>query len=160
MKKRTLVFVLSALVASACSDEDSTQCNPEIGSCETTTPPENECKPTEHFFAGKCESDDVTHCGTHTNDCTKTSGWKSGNCYEKTCLAEKCETGYHLDSHFDSNNNEITSCEEDTHDACGSINTKCGADEVCTNGKCQANCKPGEVICGDNVHMSSQNRKS
>ncbi len=123
----------------------NTQCNAEKGSCE---PNKSECKVTEHFFAGQCEADDVTHCGTHTNDCTKLSGWKNGNCIGKACFAEKCEIGYHLASLFDSDNKERTICEEDTHDACGSINTKCGTNEICTQGKCTDKCKPGEVNCG------------
>ncbi|MBQ8035716.1 MAG: hypothetical protein IJ268_01865, partial [Proteobacteria bacterium] len=120
--------------------EEPAQCNAETGSCEVT------CKDTEHLFAGKCEADDVTHCGTHTNDCTKMSGWKSGDCFGKKCFAEECVPGHHLASTFD-NNEERTVCEEDTHDACGSVNTKCGEEEICTQGKCKDTCQPGEVIC-------------
>ena len=65
------------------------------------------CKSTEHFFAEQCEVDDVVHCGTHTNDCTKISGWKSGNCIIKKCFADECFTGYHLVSHFESDNIEV-----------------------------------------------------
>ncbi|MBQ8037662.1 MAG: hypothetical protein IJ268_11770, partial [Proteobacteria bacterium] len=127
-------------VAQTC--EEPAQCNAETGSCEIT------CKDTEHLFAGKCEADDVTHCGTHTNDCTKMSGWKSGDCFGKKCFAESCEIGYHIASTFDSDNEERTVCEEDTHDACGSVNTKCGEEEICTQGDCKDTCLPGEVICG------------
>ena len=127
--------------------EDNTQCNAETGSCDKTENPNTECKDTEHLFANKCEADDVNHCGSHTNDCTKLSGWKSGDCINKSCFANACNAGYHLASRFD-NNIEITNCEEDTHDACGSSNTKCAADEICSNGNCKENCNPGEVICG------------
>ena len=127
---------------------ENTQCNAETGSCQKTDSPKTDCLDTEHLFANKCEADDETHCGSHTNDCTKLSGWKKGNCIDKTCFAEECNAGYHLASLYDNNNHEITSCEEDTHGACGSVNTKCGDNEVCTNGECQENCKPGEVICG------------
>ena len=125
----------------------NTQCNASIGACTQTDTPTTECKNTEHFFAGKCEADDVTHCGTHTNDCTAMAGWKTGTCYGKKCFAETCQTGYHLNSIFDSNNGERTLCEEDTHDACGSINRQCGPKEICTQGKCQDSCLPGEVVC-------------
>ena len=125
--------------------EGNTKCNAETGACEPSS--ENGCTDTEHFFAGKCEADDITHCGTHTNDCTKTPGWKSGDCIGKKCFAEECETGYHLASLFDDDNEERTICEEDTHDACGSINKKCGAEEICTQGECKDSCQPGEVIC-------------
>ena len=127
--------------------EGNTQCNAETGSCDKTENPNSECQDTEHLFANKCEADDVNHCGSQTKDCTKLSGWKSGDCIDKSCFAEACNAGYHLASHFD-NNIEITNCEEDTHDACGSSNTKCGTDEICTNGECKESCKPGEVICG------------
>ncbi|MBQ9242435.1 MAG: hypothetical protein IJ165_04300 [Proteobacteria bacterium] len=122
--------------------EAPAQCNEETGACEI------ECKDTEHLFAERCEADDITHCGTHTNDCTKMSGWKTGNCIGKKCFAEECETGYHLASIFDSDNKERTICQEDTHDACGSINTQCGAEEICTLGECKDTCRPGEVVCG------------
>ncbi|MBQ9395787.1 MAG: hypothetical protein IJU23_09780 [Proteobacteria bacterium] len=125
--------------------EANTQCNASIGACTQTDTPTTECKNTEHFFAGKCETDDVTHCGTHTNDCTAMAGWKTGTCYGKKCFAETCQTGYHLKSIFDSNNEERTLCEEDTHDACGSINRQCSPEEICTQGKCQDSCQPGEV---------------
>ncbi|MBR4984949.1 MAG: hypothetical protein IKY83_04335 [Proteobacteria bacterium] len=131
--------------AQAC--DANTQCNASIGACTQTDTPTTECKNTEHFFAGKCEADDVTHCGTHTNDCTMMAGWKTGTCYGKKCFAETCQTGYHLNSIFDSNNGERTLCEEDTHDACGSINRQCGPKEICTQGKCQDSCLPGEVVC-------------
>ena len=121
--------------------EDSAKCNAEKRTCDV------ECKDTEHFFAERCEVDDVTHCGTHTNDCTKMSGVKNGSCIGKKCFAEDCEPGYHLNSIFDSDDKERTICEEDTHDACGSINRQCGTEEICTQGKCKTTCQPGEVIC-------------
>ncbi len=108
---------------------------------------DTQCKDTEHFFANQCETDDVTHCGTHTNDCTKLSGWKTGGCIGKLCFAEECHAGFHLASVFDSNNKERTVCEEDTHDACGSINTKCKTDEICSQGRCQGSCQSGEALC-------------
>lgn len=177
MKKNALVLFLSALMACACSEssdesgesgctngtwkcdgnqlskcvsekweihqscENYTQCNAETGSCELA------CRATEHLFTDKCEADDVTHCGTHTNDCTKLAGWKSGSCFNKECFAEECNVGYHLVSLFDSDNKERTVCEEDTNDACGSINTQCGKDEICLQGECKAKCQPDEVIC-------------
>ncbi len=76
-------------------DANST-CNAKIGKCTQLDQPEIKCRNTEHLFAGRCEPDDLNHCGTHTNDCTKISGWKSGNCIDKQCYASKCATGYHL----------------------------------------------------------------
>ena len=125
--------------------EAPAQCNEETGACEI------ECKDTEHLFAERCEADDITHCGTHTNDCTKMSGWKTGNCIGKKCFAEECETGYHLASIFDSDNKERTICQEDTHDACGSINTRCGAEEICTLGECKDTCRRGARRAAVNV---------
>ncbi len=90
----------------------------------------------------------MTHCGTHTNDCTTMSGVKSASCIGKKCFAEDCAPGYHLNSIFDSDGKERTICEEDTHDACGSINHQCGSEEICTQGKCKNTCLPGEVVCG------------
>lgn len=127
--------------------ENNTQCNEKIGLCVKTGNLENDCKDTEHFFANKCEADDVIHCGTHTNDCTKIAGWKDGNCIGKFCFAEECKTGYHLASLFDSDNIERTICEEDTHETCGSVNKKCGSEEICAQGECIDLCQPGEVSC-------------
>ena len=28
------------------------------------------CEINEHFYDGKCVKDDLTHCGSHSNDCT------------------------------------------------------------------------------------------
>ena len=125
-------------ISQACAA--NTLCNTGTGACD---PKEPECNEAEHIFADQCEADDVIHCGTHTNDCTMTSGWKRGLCIDKACVADECETGYHLAS----DQNERKVCEEDTHDACGSVSTKCGADEICTQGACKDKCQPGEVIC-------------
>ena len=127
--------------------EENTKCEEEIGSCTEIEVSPSDCKKNQHFYADKCEDDDLTHCGTHTNDWTQISGWKSGNNNKKKCFAEECETGYHQASRFDSDNIEWTICEEDTHDACGSINKKCGAEEFCAQGQCKRNCLAGEVIC-------------
>ncbi len=127
--------------------DKNTLCNVDIGECTPVVPPEIKCQSDEHIFANQCEPDDENHCGTHTNDCTKLSGWKSGSCIDKQCYAYKCATGYHLASIIDANGNEKTICEQDTHDACGSINTQCGADEICAQGVCTDKCQPGEVIC-------------
>ncbi|MBQ9395785.1 MAG: hypothetical protein IJU23_09770 [Proteobacteria bacterium] len=133
-------------LAQAC--EANTQCNASIGACTQTDTPTTECKDAEHFFADKCEADDLTHCGTHTNDCTAMSGVKNVSCIGKKCFAEDCEVGYHLASVFDSDNKERTICAQDTHEACGSINRQCGVEEICTQGKCKDSCQPGEVVCG------------
>ena len=127
--------------------DKNTLCNVDIGECTPVVLPEIKCQSNEHIFANRCEPDDENHCGTHTNDCTKLSGWKSGSCIDKQCYAYKCATGYHLASIIDANGNEKTICEQDTHDACGSINTQCGADEICAQGVCTDKCQPGEVIC-------------
>lgn len=127
--------------------DKNTLCNVDIGECTPVALPEIKCQSDEHIFANQCEPDDENHCGTHTNDCTKLSGWKSGSCIDKQCYAYKCATGYHLASIIDANGNEKTICEQDTHDACGSINTQCGADEICAQGVCTDKCQPGEVIC-------------
>ena len=127
-------------------DANST-CNAKIGKCTQLDQPETKCRNTEHLFAGRCEPDDLNHCGTHTNDCTKISGWKSGNCIDKQCYASKCAAGYHLANLIDANGKKKAICEQDTHDACGSINTQCGADEICAQGVCTNACQAGEVIC-------------
>ena len=127
--------------------DKNTLCDVDIGECTPVALPEIKCQSDEHIFANQCEPDDENHCGTHTNDCTKLSGWKSGSCIDKQCYAYKCATGYHLASIIDANGNEKTICEQDTHDACGSINTQCGADEICAQGVCTDKCQPGEVIC-------------
>ena len=127
-------------------DANST-CNAKIGKCTQLDQPEIKCRNTEHLFAGRCEPDDLNHCGTHTNDCTKISGWKSGNCIDKQCYASKCAAGYHLANLIDANGKKKAICEQDTHDACGSINTQCGADEICAQGVCTNACQAGEVIC-------------
>ncbi|MBS7381772.1 MAG: BspA family leucine-rich repeat surface protein [Bradymonadales bacterium] len=127
--------------------DKNTLCNVDIGECTPVVLPEIKCQSNEHIFANRCEPDDENHCGTHTNDCTKLSGWKSGSCIDKQCYAYKCATGYHLASIINANGNEKTICEQDTHDACGSINTQCGADEICAQGVCTDKCQPGEVIC-------------
>ena len=127
-------------------DANST-CNAKIGKCTQLDQPETKCRNTEHLFAGRCEPDDLNHCGTHTNDCTKISGWKSGNCIDKQCYASKCAAGYHLANLIDANGKKKAICEQDTHEACGSINTQCGADEICAQGVCTNACQAGEVIC-------------
>ena len=127
-------------------DANST-CNANIGDCIILTPPEIKCQPGEHIFANQCEPDDVNHCGTHTNDCTQITGWKSGSCIDKTCFADACASGYHIASSFDENGNEKTICAADSHDACGSINTQCGIHEICSQGECKNKCQPGEVVC-------------
>ena len=66
-------------------DVNST-CDEQMGECILIAPPEIKCQPNEHLFANQCEPDDVNHCGTHTNDCTQITGWKSGNCIDKTGL--------------------------------------------------------------------------
>ena len=127
-------------------DVNST-CDEQMGECILLTPPEIKCQPGEHIFANQCEPDDVNHCGTHTNDCTQITGWKSGNCIDKTCFADDCASGYHIASSFDENGNEKTICAADSHDACGSINTQCGIHEICSQGECKNKCQPGEVVC-------------
>ena len=121
-----------------------TTCNEQTASCIETSNPDTRCPTSEHFFAGRCEPDDVNHCGSHLNDCTKISGWKSGDCIDKTCFANECVSDYHLASLFD-DGKEKTICEGDTKDACGSINTKCRDDEVCVQGKCA--CPTGKAMC-------------
>ncbi len=130
MKKSALFLVLSALMVSAC-DESS----------------KPECLESEHIYKDKCRADDVNHCGKHTIDCTKAAGWKSGSCIDKTCFAEECKIGYHLANIIDKDNKERTACEEDTHDACGSITIQCREDQVCTQGECTDICGPNEVYC-------------
>ena len=122
-------------------------CDEQMGECILLAPPEIKCQPNEHLFANQCEPDDVNHCGTHTNDCTQITGWKSGSCIDKTCFADACASGYHIASSFDENGNEKTICAADSHDACGSINTQCGIHEICSQGECKNKCQPGEVVC-------------
>ena len=123
---------------------DGTTCNEQTASCIKTTNPDIHCLTNEHLFAGRCEPDDVNHCGSHLNDCTKISGWKSGDCIDKVCFSEECAPDYHLASLVD-DGEEKTICEGDTKDACGSINTKCRDDEVCVQGKCA--CPMGKALC-------------
>ncbi len=112
------------------------KCNDETRTCETNCPEGN------HFYADTCEPDDLAHCGSHTNDCTKISGWKSGHCNKKECAVDACEIGYHKGSGSDL---EIPGCEEDTHDACGAIEHSCEPYEICTQGQCQSTCD--QMIC-------------
>ncbi|MBQ9394683.1 MAG: hypothetical protein IJU23_04090 [Proteobacteria bacterium] len=131
------------------------------------------CSDKEHSFANQCEADDLNHCGSHTNDCTRISGWKTGSCYDKRCIAEECAPGYHRAPFIDSNNKEAMTCEEDESckpgevlcpGSCINPNTNkefCGADpscssyipcsdfEDCVEGKCvQSSCPhEGESIC-------------
>ena len=146
-------------------------CNDKTGTC-TKMNGETKCRNTEHLFAGRCEPDDLNHCGTHTNDCTKTSGWKSGDCIDKQCYASKCAAGYHLVSFIDANGNEKTICKQDTHDACGNEMVNCGSEiePICMSndqlksdamhcGSCDNKCN-GNELCQDGqcvVNTCSEN---
>ena len=124
--------------------DTGTTCNEQAASCIDNENPDTQCQASEHLFADRCEPDDVKHCGSHLNDCTKISGWKTGDCIDKACFATECEPNYHLASLVD-DGKEKTICERDTKDACGSINTKCGKDEICTDGTCT--CAKGKALC-------------
>ena len=126
---------------------EGTTCNQGAAACIEDETRDAQCLENEHIFAEQCEPDDVNHCGSHFNDCTKMAGWKSGKCIDKTCIALECATGYHLASRTDADSKAIAICDEDTHDACGSANMKCDADQICTQGVCSNTCRSGEVVC-------------
>lgn len=135
---------------------DGTTCNEQIASCIKITNPDVHCLTNEHLFAGRCEPDDVNHCGSHLNDCTKISGWKSGDCIDKVCFAEECALDYHLASLVD-DGEEKTICEGDTKDACGSINTKCrdDSDDSANCGQCGNRCSVGEICKSGECEMGT-----
>ena len=124
-----------------------TTCNQGAAACIEDETRDAQCLANEHIFAEQCEPDDVNHCGSHFNDCAKMAGWKSGKCIDKTCIAIECATGYHLANRTNADSKAIAICDEDTHDACGSANLKCDADQICTQGVCSNTCQFGEVVC-------------
>ena len=126
---------------------EGTTCNQGAAACIEDETRDAQCLANEHIFAEQCEPDDVNHCGSHFNDCTKMAGWKSGKCIDKTCIAIECATGYHLANRTNADSKAIAICDEDTHDACGSANLKCDADQICTQGVCSNTCRSGEVVC-------------
>ena len=127
--------------------QKGTTCNKGAAACIEDETRDAQCLANEHIFAEQCEPDDVNHCGSHFNDCTKMAGWKSGKCIDKTCIAIECATGYHQAIRTDADSKAIAICDEDTHDACGSANMKCDADQICTQGVCSNTCRSGEVVC-------------
>lgn len=126
---------------------EGTTCNQGAAACIEDETRDAQCLANEHIFAEQCEPDDVNHCGSHFNDCAKMAGWKSGKCIDKTCIAIECATGYHLANRTNADSKAIAICDEDTHDACGSANLKCDADQICTQGVCSNTCQFGEVVC-------------
>ncbi len=126
---------------------EGTTCNQGAAACIEDETRDAQCLANEHIFAEQCEPDDVNHCGSHFNDCAKMAGCKSGKCIDKTCIAIECATGYHLANRTNADSKAIAICDEDTHDACGSANLKCDADQICTQGVCSNTCQFGEVVC-------------
>ena len=127
--------------------DGGTSCNEIVGECTRNGLTDPECRPTEHIYAGECEPDDLNHCGTHTVDCTNLSGWSSGKCVDKKCVAESCTTGYHVDTITDNDGDVQTTCVIDTPEACGSASTKCNPGQICSQGQCKSSCQDGETLC-------------
>ena len=71
------------------------------------------CEEDEHIYDDKCEPDSLDHCGSHENDCKQLSGWKSGQCENKQCIAKECLTGYEIFS--GKCKAKTTDCEEGEH---------------------------------------------
>ena len=119
------------------------------------------CNDDEHIYDDKCESDSVSSCGSHDNDCSQLSGWKSGKCDKRQCVAEECVNGYEVlngkceakstnceeGEHYYS---EAGECEKNTTENCGGHGNNCTElsgwkDGACsTQGICLAiACEPG-----------------
>ena len=102
-------------VVSACKDGYKFQ----DGSCFTLT----NCPPTQHYYNGSCEDNDINNCGGHGIKCSQMSGWKSGaceninshkectndsdcdggicienECHATECIASECENIYELEN--------------------------------------------------------------
>lgn len=59
------------------------------------------CSSSEHYDGvSRCVSDSVEKCGSETNDCTKISGWVTGECNDGQCVATECDEskGYILEN--------------------------------------------------------------
>ena len=123
------------------------------GKCEALTG----CPENQHLYSGACEEDSLENCGSHGTDCSKLSGWQSGNCVDGKCVPSACETGYAL------NNGKceaLTECPDDQHlfagncepndlENCGSHGTDCSKLSGWKAGDCtQGNCIPSECDAG------------
>ena len=112
------------------------------------------CGTGEHFYTegGVCEENTLEHCGSHTVDCSKLSGWNGGVCStDGNCIATGCTSGYELREGKcealtecpDGEHLYNGACEEDSLENCGKHDYMCAAvpgwlDGKCTMGKCFA----------------------
>ncbi|MBQ9244061.1 MAG: hypothetical protein IJ165_12735 [Proteobacteria bacterium] len=54
------------------------------------------CDEGYHAYHGACEADELTHCGSHSNDCTALPGWAAGTCEAGGCVVSACSSEYAL----------------------------------------------------------------
>ncbi len=114
------------------------------------------------FYGGQCKTSTATQCGSISNDCTKLTGYQSGECAGNACKITSCKSGYILQNNACSQcasgttpcNNKCVNTNTDTSN-CGSCGKTCtvsqftGASSVsCSSGTC----KP--MSCGPNYYLS------
>ncbi len=150
---RSCASIITGWKAGNCTNKQCivTECTdgkPVNNACVMTTCPSDADGNTQHVFEGECESDTVANCGNHGNDCSNTTGWKTGKCELNTesnnvfCKAESCIAGYHV---------KDDKCVADSFSNCGAEGESCETGQVCTivddQAACDKNCGSGQVFC-------------
>ncbi len=140
------------------------------------------CGADQHLWTetGKCEDNQIDHCGAHGYDCNKLAGWQAGDCIQGRCVASECEMGYRLNeskdtcvpncapgTHYD---NTAMKCVNDDKYNCGGTGKKCSdaiaqwVDGICDQGSCTVTkCEDGYKVfnkaclpdCGDEKHYDN-----
>ena len=124
------------------------------------------CEEDEHIYDDDCERDTLRHCGSHENDCKQLSGWKSGKCMDKQCVAEECVDGYEVfkgkckakstdcedGEHYYS---EGSKCEKNTLENCGSHGNNCAELSGWKDGDCSSGGVCLAIDCDSGYELKS-----
>ncbi len=124
------------------------------------------CEEDEHIYDDDCERDTLRHCGSHENDCKQLSGWKSGKCTDKQCVAEECVDGYEVfkgkckakstdcddGEHYYS---EGSKCEKNSLENCGSHGNNCAELSGWKDGDCSSGGVCLAIDCDSGYELKS-----
>ncbi|MBQ9394267.1 MAG: hypothetical protein IJU23_01970 [Proteobacteria bacterium] len=108
------------------------------------------CTNTQYYDSntGSCTNSNDYNCGQAGYSCFDTVGWYKGGCINNQCIAEACDTDYHV---FKSK------CVADTIKCCGDGCEDCySKGQACIEGRCNALCSSKEVQCKDSCLLKDK----